>query len=201
MGFRFKLPQHLRDSLNRQFSKTEFDKRGLGKNWFSPTLDRSEQFNRSERFKPLIAAMGYTPFQRRLREDAKTYFLYDRGPAKNFIYNSIKSSNNNSEIIMTNFVENETAFKTIDNTVPTFGVTALELDLIANHGVRVFYVRTDEADNLADNVPFIISCNDSSLLAVKTEILKSSSKPDFTIVKFNLITLRKCTDWESVVSN
>ena len=100
---------------------------------------------------------------------------------------------------MTNFVENETAFKTIDNTVPTFGVTAFELDLIANHGVRVFYVRTDEADNLADNVPFIISYNDSSLLAVKTEILKSSLIPDFTIVKFNLITLRECTDWESVV--
>lgn len=196
----FKLQQHLRDSLSRRFSKTEFDKRGLGKNWFSPTLDRSEQFNRSERFKPLIAAMGYTPFQRRLREDAKTYFLYDRGPAKNFIHNLINSYNN-WERPMYFFRNDMKVFEKSNNTLKTFNINPIEFESIANHGVRVFSVRTDEADNLADNVPFIISCNDASLLAVKTETLKSSLKPDFTIVKFNLITLRECTDWESVVSN
>lgn len=178
----FKLPQYLRDSLSRRFSKTEFDKPALDKNWFSPVL-----------------AMEVCAQQRQSRAGAKTYFSYHRGPTKNFIYNSIKSSNNNSEIIMANFAEKKTAFKTIDNTVPTFNVTASELDLIANHDVRVFYVQTDRAGNLADNVPFIISCNDSSLLAVKTKTFKSSLTPDFTIVKFNLITLRECTDWESVI--
>lgn len=194
----FKLPQHLRDSLSRRFSKTEFDKRGLGKNWFSPTLDRSEQFNRSERFKPLIAAMGYTPFQRRLREDAKTYFLYDRGPAKNFIHNLIDLYNN-LERDMPIYEKNQTTYEKAKNTLKTFNIDVLKFELINNHGVRVLAVPTDEADNLVDNAQFVILCNDASLLAVKTDAIKSSLNQHFTLVKFNLITLRECTDWESVV--
>ena len=34
----FKIPHHLRDSLYRQFNKTEFDKAIFGQNWFSPAL-------------------------------------------------------------------------------------------------------------------------------------------------------------------
>ena len=190
----FKLPQHLRDSLSRRFSKTEFDKRGFGKNWFSPTLDRSE------RFKPLIAAMGYTPFQRRLREDAKTYFLYDRGPAKNFIHNhNLIDLYNNLERDMPIYEKNQTTYGKTKNTLKTFNIDVLKFELITNHGVRILAVPTDELGNLADNTQFVISCHDASLLAVKTDAIKSSLNQHFTLVNFNLITLRECTDWEPVV--
>ncbi|MFQ1012698.1 hypothetical protein ACFX2U_07540 [Gilliamella apicola] len=100
---------------------------------------------------------------------------------------------------MSNFVEKQTTiYRKTKNTLKMFIVEALTFELITNHGVRILAVPTDELGNLADNAQFVISCHDASLLAVKTDAIKSSLNQHFTMVNFNLIALRECLDWEGV---
>lgn len=120
---------------------------------------------------------------------------------RRFGKNNVKKSLNiNLERDMSNFVEKQTTtYGKTKNTLKMFIVEALTFELLTNHGVRILAVPTDELGNLADNAQFVISCHDASLLAVKTDAIKSSLNQHFTIVNFNLIALRECLDWESEV--
>lgn len=143
-------------------------------------------------FNPLRFSMGYIHRLRRSRQRTE----YD---AAYLAYSLKKSFNNYLEDSMINFGKTQTPFEVINNTLKTFSTELLEFEFIANHDVHVLAVPKQEAINLKDGDHFIISCHSASLLAVKTGAIESSLERHFIIVKFNLITLRECTDWESVV--
>lgn len=118
---------------------------------------------------------------------------------RSFGKNNLKKSLNiNLERDMSIYEKKQTTYEKTKNTLKTFTIDVLQFELINNHGVRVLAVPTDEADNLADNAQFVLSCNDASLLAVKKDAIKSSLNQQFIMVKFNLIALRECLDWEGV---
>lgn len=118
---------------------------------------------------------------------------------RSFGKNNLKKSLNiNLERYMSIYEKKQTTYEKTKNTLKTFTIDVLQFELINNHGVRVLAVPTDEADNLADNAQFVLSCNDASLLAVKKDAIKSSLNQQFIMVKFNLIALRECLDWEGV---
>ena len=119
---------------------------------------------------------------------------------RSFGKNNVKKSLNiNLERDMSIYEKKQTTYEKTKNTLKTFTVDVLQFEIINNHGVRVLAVPTDEANNLDENATFIISYGDASLLAVKTDAIKSSLNQHFTIVNFNLIALRECLDWEGVV--
>lgn len=178
----FKIPYYLRDRLIRHFNRTEFDRPGFGRDYGTPVLGE---------FGQLHLAMGYTPKQRQDREDAAAAFAY-------FADNLKKSLNINLERDMSIYEKKQTTYEKTKNTLKTFTIDVLQFELINNHGVRVLAVPTDEADNLADNAQFVLSCNDASLLAVKKDAIKSSLNQQFIMVKFNLIALRECLGWEGI---
>lgn len=139
-----------------------------------------------------------------LRDSLRQQFSKTEFDRRGFDKNSLKQSfNNNLERDMSIYGKKQTTYEktnnTPNNTLKTFTVDVLQFEIINNHGVRVLAVPTDEANNLADNATFIISYGDASLLAVKTDSIKSSLNRHFIMVKFNLIALRECTDRESVI--
>lgn len=137
-----------------------------------------------------------------LRDSLRQQFSKTEFDRCGFDKNSLKQSfNNNLERDMSIYEKKQTTYEKTNNTLKTFTVDVLQFEIINNHGVRVLAVPTDEANNLADNATFIISYGDASLLAVKTDSIKSSLNRHFIMVKFNLIALRECTDWECVVTD
>ena len=184
----FKIPHYLRDRLSRQFNRTEFDRSVFdrpvfGRDWASPVLGKLDQ---------LHLAMGYTPQQRRDREDAADAFAY-------FASNLKETLNINLERDMSIYEKKQTTYEKTKNTLKTFTVDVLQFEIINNHGVRVLAVPTDEANNLDEKAAFIISYGDASLLAVKTGSIESSLNRHFIVIQFNLIALRESTDWECAV--